>query len=97
MIIEFWKTGENPITCYSSLKNNSETVTVKVTSQGKKINTQAVMVEHADGRNQRFESVVKAAFELKVDKSVLYNQLNGKGKPAPGIIIYKLEKSKINQ
>lgn len=97
MIIEFWKTGENPITCYSSVKNKSEPLTVRVPYQGKKINTQPVIVEFADGRNQRFESVVEAAFQLKVDKSALYNKLNGKGKPLLGFTIYKLEKSIINQ
>jgi hypothetical protein len=92
MIIEFWKTGENPITCYNSLKNKSEPVTVKIPSQGKKAKMQPVMIEHLDGKKKRFETVVEAAFELKVDTQVLYNILNKRGKLIPGIKIYKLEK-----
>lgn len=97
MIIEFWKTGENPITCYTSLKNKSEPVTVTIPAQGKKAKMQPVMVEHADGRNQKFETVVEAAFALKVDKQALYNMLNKRGKPILGFTIYKLEKSIINK
>lgn len=92
MIIEFWKTGENPITCYNSLKNNSETV--RVPYQGKKVNTQAVTVEHKNGAKEEFTSVVDAAKSLNIKSSTIYNHINGRGKKIPEFEIYK---SIINQ
>ena len=91
MIIEFWKTGENPITCYSSVKNTRESVTVPKLK--KKGTTQAVTVEHKNGEKEEFLSVVDAAKSLNIKIYTLYNQINGKGKIPTEYQIYK---SKIN-
>ena len=91
MIIEFWKTGENPITCYNS-RPNKESI-VKVPKQLKKQTTQPVLVEFADGKNQEYETVVEAAAALKIESSKLYNILNGKGKPSLKYSVYKIGKS----
>lgn len=92
MIIEFWKTGENPITCYSSVKDRKQSG--RVPKLEKKITTQAVTVQHKNGAKEEFTSVVDAAKSLNIKSSALYNILNDKSRQQEEYQIYK---SKINQ
>lgn len=92
MIIEFWKTKENPITCYQSRPNKESSV--KVPNKILKPKMRPVTVEFPNGEKQEHISVTDAALALKINSSTLSAILNGRGKqPAQ----YKVFKSKINQ
>ena len=95
MIIEFWKTGENPITCYSSVKNKRETVRVpkKRAIKIKTFNTQSVIVKSPEGEKE-YKSVVLCAAELGLKSDFIYQRLNGHLKNDGE---YQFFKSKINQ
>ena len=96
-IIEFWKTGENPITCYVSkpMKDIVEIPFHKQPSFKKKLhNLQPVIIEDDKGEKVEIESVVATAPILKISKAKLYDILNGRGKNDTG---YKVYKSQINQ
>jgi hypothetical protein len=87
MIIEFWKTGENPILCYHSVKPKKEVVRVpKNIAKTKKI---SVTVVSLNGKKQEYESVVKAAEAVGVTKQFLYDYFNGRGKNSTEYQIYK--------
>ena len=88
MIIEFWKTGENPITCYHSTKPKQEVVRVpKSIRKGRKL---AVMVVSPNGKKTEYESVAKAADAVGVHKQFLYDYFNGRSKNSTKYQIYKL-------
>jgi hypothetical protein len=76
--IEFWKTGENPITCYISRPNLESDV--KVPKKTKKIannSKQGVTIVDDKGKQSEYQSVVEAAASLQMNKSTLYSVLNG--------------------
>ena len=76
--IEFWKTGENPITCYVSRPTVSlEPEILKRPIRKSKNCRQAVTTIDQSGKKEEYESVVKAADALKIDKNSLYAFLNG--------------------
>lgn len=93
MAIEFWKTKENPITCYISTGTPYKTDSVKEPREGK-VNSQRVpiVVERNDGIVDEYESVVQAAKALSVKESSLYAYLNGHGKNPTEHKIYKSTK-----
>jgi hypothetical protein len=98
MIIEFWKTKENPITCYRSRKNREETIG-KIPTTPKRLlsnkhRMQPVIVEHPTGEKQEYKSVTDAATALKIKDNTLCSILNGRGKQPTE---YKVFKSIINQ
>lgn len=97
-IIEFWKTGENPITCYNSKPNIDTTVALPVVKERLTLKTsnrrQPVTIEDIEGKKVEIESVILAAPVLKISRAKLYNLLNERGKNDTGFKVYK---SKINQ
>lgn len=93
MIIEFWKTGENPITCYYSRKNK-EQLEPKIPNKLIKSRKQAVTVVSPNGKKQEYESVVQAADAVGVNKQMLYDFFNGRAKNTTEFQIYK---SQINK
>ena len=95
MIIEFWKTKENPITCYQSRKNKDEVIG-KIPTTSKKHqngNQQPVMVESPNGEKQEYKSVLEAASAVGMKSDALYAMLNGRKKNRTE---YKIYKSGIN-
>lgn len=87
MIIEFWKTGENPITCYHSVKLNEKGIRVpNKTDKNRKL---AVTVISQKGEKQEFESVAKAAEAVGVHKQFLYDYFNGRRKNSTVYQFYK--------
>lgn len=95
MAIEFWKTNENPITCYISTGTPYKTDSVKKPRAGTG-NSQRVpiMVEYTNGTLEEYGSVVLAAKALSVKESSLYAYLNGHGKNPTEYKIYKSTKNK---
>ena len=95
MIIEFWKTNENPITCYSSVIGKKERVRIpkKRAIKIQKHNAQAVIVKSSTGEKE-FKSVVLCAKELELKTDYIYQRLNGHCKNSGE---YQFFKSKINQ
>ena len=57
MIIEFWKTGENPITCYDSTKA-VEKMPDRVPTKKNSNNQKPVTVVSKTGVKEEFESVI---------------------------------------
>lgn len=95
MIIEFWKTKENPITCYHSRKNKEMIGKVPTTSKKHQNgNQQPVMVEFPNGEKQEYKSVLEAATAVEMKSDALYAMLNGRKK---NLTEYKIYKSIINQ
>lgn len=88
MIIEFWKTGENPITCYHSVKNK-EQPEQRIPKKLIKSRKQAVTVVSPDGKKEEYESVVQAADAVGVNKQMLYDFFNGRAKNTTQFEIYK--------
>jgi hypothetical protein len=89
-VIEFWKTGENPITCYDSFK------TTEIDAVPKKQNRrrlQPVLVVDPHEKEYPFESVVLAAIFLEISLSKLYSILNGNSK---NFTTYKISKITLN-
>lgn len=102
-IIEFWKTGENPITCYNSRpcisiekempkrqKVQKEIRQENYMPQGRK---QAVVVLDKNGNKSEYESVVKTSEALNINSSTLYAVLNGR---LENKTEYKIFKSSLN-
>ena len=88
MIIEFWKTDENPITCYKSRKI-IEVVAKKIPKkQPTKIKVPVTVVSQ-EGVKEEFESVVKAADAVGMNPSTLASFLNGRAKNKTEYTIYK--------
>lgn len=75
MIIEFWKTGDNPITCYSISKENE---TIRIPNKILKGRKVAVTVICPKGQKSEYESVKKAAEAVGVPAQFLYDYLNGR-------------------
>lgn len=92
MIIEFWKTGENPITCYDSRKNQEE-LPPKIPKKKQRDVRQPVTVESSNGKKEEFKSVVEAADAVGMNHNTLYAVLNGRAKNTTQ---YKIYKSQIN-
>lgn len=91
MIIEFWKTKENPITCYSSRPNEcGEPVKrgnpKRKTNDHKKV---PITVESANGEKEEYPSVVEAAAAAGINHNTLYAVLNGRAKNTTEYKIYK--------
>lgn len=91
MIIEFWKTNENAITCYKSRPNLSRE-TVKREKPKRKTNNHkkiAVTVESPNGKKEEFPSVIEAANAAGMNCNTLYAFLNGRAKNTTEYKIYK--------
>lgn len=88
MIIEFWKTGENPVTCYHSVKPKKEVARVpeKKLLKSRKL---PVTVVSPNGKKKQYESVVKAAEAVGVTKQFLYDYFNGRCRNSTEYQIYK--------
>lgn len=93
MIVEFWKTNENPITCYNNRKS-TEIMPVRV--PGKKTNRQNVPVTiiSQSGIKKEFDSVRKAADAVGMDPTTLSSFLNGRAKNKTDYQIYKSDRNK---
>ena len=90
MAIEFWKTKENPITCYKSRPNQCGNP-VKRGKPKRNTNQQKVpiTVESPDGEKEEFPSVVEAASATGINHNTLYAVLNGRAKNPTEYKIYK--------
>lgn len=88
MIIEFWKTGENPITCYDSRKNNEQSPP-KIPKKKQREVRQPVIVESPNGEKEEYPSVVEAANVVGMNCNTLYAFLNGRAKNTTKYKIYK--------
>lgn len=91
-IIEFWLTGENPITCYQSRKNHQ--VLVKIPqSRTPKHKTKGcrkpVIVIDNLGYTTRYESIVLAVAATGISPNSIYALLNGRPSKVIGYQIYK--------
>lgn len=91
MIIEFWKTNENSVTCYKSRPNQcNEPVKrekpKRKTSSDKKI---PITVESPDGVKEEFPSVAAASDAIKMNVNTMYAFLNGRAKNPTEYKIYK--------
>jgi len=80
-VIEFWKTNENPITCYKSSK--------KKEVEKKKYNKNKVSIINKEGNEKQYNNVTEAAKAINVNKFVVYDILNGRLKNNTGLIIHK--------
>jgi hypothetical protein len=91
MIIEFWKTNENPITCYYS-KPCVNTGTIRpVKAKAKKGSTikKPITVESPNGDKQEYPSVFDASVAVKMNYNTLCAFLNGRAKNPTEYKIYK--------
>lgn len=88
MIIEFWKTGENPITCYYSRKHREESPP-KIPKKKLREVRQPVIVESPNGEKEEYKSVVEAAEAVGMNCNTLYAVLNGRAKNPTEYKIYK--------
>lgn len=88
MIIEFWKTGENPITCYDSTKA-VEKMPDRVPTKKNSNNKKPVTVVSKSGVKEEFESVIKAADAVGISSNALYSFLNGRAENKTEFTIYK--------
>ena len=89
-VIEFWKTGENPITCYDSFKTTEIDAIPKKNSKSR---LQPVLLVDADGNEHSFKSVVLAADFIGISMGTLYNILGGHKKNTTGFEITKQSKN----
>lgn len=90
-IIEFWKTGENPITCFRSRKNNNVFPKVSlniVLEKSKK--KQEVLFISSVGERKKYESIIEASIELNIPPNTVYAILNGRLKNKTGYAIQKI-------
>jgi hypothetical protein len=94
MIIEFWKTGENPITCYKSMIV-VDNETTQLRSKVKKGSTikKPITIEHKNGDKEEYSSVFAASVAIGTNYSTLCSFLNGRAKNPTDYTIYR---SKIN-
>ena len=90
MIIEFWKTNENSVTCYKSRPNQCDNP-VKRGKPKRKTNQQKVpiTVESPNGDTEEYPSVVEAASATGINHNTLYAFLNGRAKNPTEYKIYK--------
>lgn len=91
MIIEFWKTNENSVTCYKSRPNQcNEPIKrekpKRKTNEHKKV---PITVESPDGEKEEHPSVVEAAKAVGMNCNTLYAVLNGRAKNTTKYKIYK--------
>lgn len=90
-VIEFWKTGENPITCYRS-KSQSKSDTgrgeKKEKALGKTVK-KSITVEDENGEKEIYPSVKAASDALKFKYSTMCGFLNGRCNNPTGLKIYK--------
>lgn len=96
MIIEFWLKGDHPILCYGTNKKGDEPKRIPVKRNQKakpKSLKKPVMVVDANGTEEEYESVVKAADAVGMNPNTLYAFLNGRAKNTTE---YKIFKSQIN-
>lgn len=94
MVIEFWKTNENAITCYKSKPNKCTEVFIKLVKAKKRFtNKQAITVESLNGEIQSFPSVIEASKSLGMNYSTLCCYVNGKSRNTTD---YKFNKSPLN-
>ena len=95
MIIEFWKTNENAITCYKSKPFIYKGAITPLRSIAKKkyFPKTPVIVEKPSGKKEEYESMRQAACAMEVTPQKLYDFLNGKG---PNPTEYKIYKSTLN-
>lgn len=79
MIIEFWKTGENPITCYDSRKT-TEIDIERIRKRTPKINNnlRAVTFISKTGVVNNYESVVQASDKTGVKRHRIYEIISGR-------------------
>jgi hypothetical protein len=91
MIIEFWKTNENPITCYHSKPCVNIGNSIPMTRKYKKGSTikKAITVEHPNGDKDEYVSVAQTAIAIKMNYSTLCSLLNGRAKNPTEFKIYK--------
>jgi hypothetical protein len=93
MIIEFWKTNENPITCYQSKPCvNIGNFPARIARKGSTIK-KAVTVVSATGEKEEYPSVFEASLAVKMNYSTLCSFLNGRAKNPTE---YKIYKSQLN-
>ena len=93
MIIEFWKTGENPITCYDSVK----TIAIDVERIKKKTpknnnNLRAVTFISKTGVVTNYESVVQASDKTGLNKNCIYEIISSRMKT--GIELIAIERKR---
>lgn len=94
MIIEFWKTGENPITCYNSrpvdttVRIMPKKAKAKPENRGKTIRVPITVIDKA-GKQNEFDSVVLASEHVGMNLNTLYAFLNGRAKNPTEYTIYK--------
>jgi hypothetical protein len=91
MIIEFWITNENAITCYKSRPNRSgdSNRTAKVKPRKGSTNKISVIVESSNGDKEEFPSVSDASKHVGMNYSTLCSFLNGRSKNTTEYKIYK--------
>jgi hypothetical protein len=91
MIIEFWKTSENPITCYQSKPCVNLGNDIPMKAKFKKGSTikKAITVENTDGGKEEYPSVFAASIAVKMNYSTLCSFLNGRAKNPTKFKIYK--------
>ena len=94
MIIEFWKTGENPITCYNSRKTTAvDKNRIRKRQTLKHHNLRAVTFITSSGEQQNYESVVQASEKTGLTRNQIYDIINGRLKNKTE---YQIFKSQIN-
>lgn len=88
MIIEFWKTNENSITCYKSRPNKEEAI-LKIPKKRQKNLKQPITIESPTGVKEDFPSVAAASDAIKMNVNTMYAFLNGRAKNPTEYKIYK--------
>jgi hypothetical protein len=92
-IIEFWKTGENPITCYTSKGMQSETDQSKnkISKANEPVFNLGVPITVIDkeGNINHYISVLQASDAINIPTSALYAYLNGHRKNNTEYKIFK--------
>lgn len=91
MTVEFWKTNENPITCYKSKPNQcgeplKREKPKRKTNSDKKV---PITVEFLNGEKEEYPSVAAASDAVKMNVNTLYAFLNGRAKNPTEYKIYK--------
>lgn len=91
MIIEFWKTNENSVTCYKSRPNKCGEATTKVMGKATKGSTikKPVIVESPNGEKEEYPSVFEASVAVGMNYNTLCAFLNGRAKNPTEYKIYK--------
>lgn len=91
-IIEFWKTGENPITCYRSRKehhvNDIAKVVKEINHNIKPWRTPVIVIDNT-GVSKCYDSVVIASDVTGLSLYNIYAMINGRRNNIKGFQIYK--------